>query len=72
MYLIDIITKMIKLTTNNNKETTMKKENKKPNMLKALKIKVMTLNDDKKLENNFANQLNDYLIKKNKQNYFKV
>jgi ATP-dependent Clp protease adapter protein ClpS len=53
----------------------MKKENKKPNMLKALKIKVMTLNDDntmKKLENNFANQLNDYLIKKNKQNYFKV
>jgi hypothetical protein len=50
----------------------MKKENKKPNMLKALKIKVITLNDDKKLENNFANQLNDYLIKKNKQNYFKV
>ena len=42
----------------------MKKENKKPNMLKALKIKVVTLNDDKKLENNFANQLNDYLIKK--------
>ena len=28
----------------------MKKENKKPNMLKALKIKVVTLNDDKKFE----------------------
>jgi hypothetical protein len=30
----------------------------------------MTLNDDKKLENNFANQLNDYLIKKIKQKLF--
>ena len=42
------------------------KENKKVDMLKALKIKVVSYHNDKKLETNFTNALNNYLIKKYK------
>ncbi|MDA0764126.1 MAG: hypothetical protein O3A39_06795 [Proteobacteria bacterium] len=44
-----------------------KKINKKLNVLKALKIKVMTFSDDKKASNKFAKQLNDYLLDKIKR-----
>jgi hypothetical protein len=58
-------------TTNERGNTMTKKQNEKPNVLKALKIKVMMpLNNDKEREKDISNQLNNYLLKKVKQGYF--
>jgi hypothetical protein len=58
-------------TTNERGNTMTKKQNETPNVLKALKIKVMMpLNNDKEREKDISNQLNNYLLKKVKQGYF--
>ena len=47
-----------------------KKRSKKPNILKGLRIEVMTLDNKKKTKKKVENQLNNHLLKKLNDGYF--
>ena len=73
MHLIKLTLENVRLARQpiNNKGETMKKKmtkKKQPNILKGLKIEVLT--DDKKAKNKFEKGLSQFLLNKFQQGYF--